>query len=87
PGIFISFQPTKQQDLSTPVTKITKNLRHDGDINSDGQTNLVDMSRLLAVMGQKGAQEADLNDDKSVNTMDVLQLRNILVKNGALGRF
>lgn len=42
------------------------------------------MSRLLALMGQKGNQEADLNADQSVNAVDLVRLRNLLVKNGAI---
>ncbi|MBI2195986.1 hypothetical protein HYU45_00035, partial [Candidatus Daviesbacteria bacterium] len=87
PKIIVSFQSSVRSVpavTSTPV--VVSNLRHDGDINSDGQINLTDMSRLLSQFGQSGQSEADLNGDRVVNTMDVLMLRNILVKNGVLSR-
>lgn len=64
----------------TPSTGSLKN----GDVNSNGKIDLVDLSRLLAEFGKSGQSGADLNSDGLVNTLDLLQLRSILIENGTL---
>lgn len=64
----------------TPSTGSLKN----GDVNSNGKIDLVDLSRLLAQFGKSGQSGADLNSDGLVNTLDLLQLRSILIENGTL---
>lgn len=86
PDIQIVLEPVQQVATSTQSVQSTevKNLRHDGDVNSDGKVNLTDMSKVLSQVGQKGQSEADLNGDGTVNTLDVLKERQILKDKGAL---
>ena len=53
-----------------------------GDINSDGQVNILDIVIIAnMILGDKFQELADLNGDGVLNILDIVQLVNIILDN------
>ena len=53
-----------------------------GDINSDGQVNILDIVLIAnMILGDEFQDTADLNDDGILNILDIVQLVNIILDN------
>ena len=73
------------QDISDhrPVAlKLSTNVISLGDLNLDGQINIVDIVLVIEIIldsDNEYNQLADLNEDGSINIIDVVQLVNIIL--------
>ena len=53
-----------------------------GDINSDGQVNILDIVLIAnMILGDEFQESADLNADGVLNILDIVQLVNIILDN------
>ena len=63
---------------SAPVYQVTPSKALQGDLNSDGVVNVLDLMLLSAQLGQSGENAADLNGDNVVDIRDLVFLGGII---------
>lgn len=85
----VSPAPTTRPISTITVTPSVSPVKN-GDINTDGRVNLIDLSALFSRFnrtnfnGTTDAGKADLNSDGVVNSFDFSLMRNILITNGTI---